>query len=282
MSTPDRMPPEGGQRNFLITGSASGIGRHLADVAIARGHRVLATDIDLEALASHAAEAAWPEERARAELLDVRDPAHWRRSIEIIESDWGSLDVLFNVAGHMHPGRVAEIEVEDVHRHFDINVKGVIFGTRAAARRMVEQRSGHIVNISSLASLAPVPGAALYVASKYAIRAFSLAAAADLRPHGVAVTTVCPDAVATPMLERQLDYPEAALTFTAHRVLTVEDMSRVIFGRVLRKRPLIVTMPRWRGWVARIADLWPSSTRLLAPIMERQGLRKQKALKKSS
>ncbi len=280
MSTSGSAAPKGGRRNFLITGCASGIGRHLAGEALTRGHRVLATDVDLESLAGHAAEAGWPEERARTEKLDVRDPDHWRRSIGIIESDWGSLDVLFNVAGMMNPGRVAEFTVEDVHNHFDVNVKGVIFGTRAAARRMVEKRAGHIVNVSSLASLAPIPGVSLYVASKYAIRAFSLAAAAELRHHGVAVTVVCPDAVATPMLEHQLDYPEAALTFTAFRVLTVEDMSKVIFGRVLRKRPLIVSIPRWRGWLARIADLWPSATRLMEPVMKRQGLRMQEALKK--
>ena len=82
---------------------------------------------------------------------------------------------------------------------------------------MIPLGSGHIVNIASLASLVPSPGLALYSASKYAVRAFSLAAAEELREHGVAVTTVCPDAVRTAMLDKQLDYPEAALTFTAPR-----------------------------------------------------------------
>ncbi len=266
---------------FLITGCASGIGRHLADVALARGHKVLATDISLGALIDHAAEAPWPSERARTERLDVCDPDGWERMVGIVESEWGALDVALNVAGYLRPAHAARVTVEDVHRHFDVNVKGLIFGTRAAARRMVENRSGHIINIASLASLAPVPGISLYSASKYAVRAFSLAAAQELRPHGVAVTTVCPDAVATPMLDLQLDYPEAALSFTAPRVLTVEDLSKVIFGRVLRKRPPIVTIPRWRGWLARIADLSPRSARLLASVMERQGLRKQQALKEA-
>ena len=272
ISTPDR---------FLITGCASGIGRHLADVALARGHRVLATDVNFEALVDHAAEAPWPEERARLGELDACNPDDWERLIGIAESEWGALDVVLNVAGYIRPARATEVTVDDVHRHFDVNVKGVVFGTRAAGRRMVESRSGHIVNIASLASLAPIPGISLYSASKYAVRAFSLAAAQELRPHGVAVTTVCPDAVATPMLDLQLDYPEAALTFTAPRVLTVEDLSKVIFGRVLRQRPLIVTLPRWRGWLARLADLSPRSARLLASVMERQGLRKQRALKGS-
>ena len=270
------------EARLVITGCASGIGRHLADEALARGHRVLATDVNLEALVDHAAEARWPEERARTERLDVRDADAWERLIGIAEGEWGAIDVLLNVAGFLHPGLVAESTVEDVDRHVDINVKGVIFGTRAAARRMIENGSGHIVNIASLASLAPIPGIALYSASKYAVRAFSLAVAEELRPRGVAVTTVCPDAVATPMLDLQLDFPEAALTFTAPRVLTVEDLSRTVFGRVLERRPLIVTLPRWRGWLARLGDLSPRSARLLAKIMARQGLRKQQALKDAS
>ncbi len=272
MNAPDR---------FLITGCASGIGRHLADQALARGHRVLATDVNLAALADHAAEAPWPEERARIEKLDVCDDRGWERMLAIVESEWGALDVLLNVAGYIRPARAVEVTVEDVHRHFDVNVKGLIFGTRAAGRRMVENRAGHIVNIASLASLAPVPGISLYSASKYAVRAFSLATAQELRPHGVAVTAVCPDAVDTPMLDLQLDYPEAALSFTAPRVLTVEDLSTAIFGRVLRKRPMILTLPRWRGWLARLGDLSPRSARLLASLMERHGLRKQQARKGS-
>ncbi len=267
---------------FLITGCASGIGRHLADVALARGHQVLATDINLDALIDHAAEAPWPKERARTEKLDVCHPSDWQRVVDNAENEWAALDVALNVAGYIRPARATEVTDEDVHRHFDINVKGVVFGTRAAARHMIANRSGHIVNIASLASLAPVPGISLYSASKYAVRAFSLAAALELRPQGVAVTTVCPDAVATPMLDLQLDYPEAALTFTAPRVLTVEDLSRVIFGQVLGKRPLLVAIPRWRGWLARVADLWPRSAHLLASVMERQGRRKQQALRESS
>ena len=272
VSAPDR---------FLITGCASGIGRHLADEALARGHRVLATDVNLAALADHAAEAPWPEELARIERLDVRDAGAWERILGIVESEWGAVDVLLNVAGYIRPGRAVEVTTLDVDRHFDVNVKGLIFGTRAAGRRMVENRAGHIVNVASLASLAPVPGISLYSASKYAVRAFSLAAAQELRPHGVAVTVLCPDAVATPMLDLQLDYPEAALSFTAPRVLRVEDLSRIIFGRVLTKRPLIVTLPRWRGWLARLADLSPSSARLLSSLMEGQGLEKQRTMRES-
>ncbi len=271
---------------FFVTGCASGIGRHLADQILARGHRLVATDINLEALRQHADTAGWPADRVRIEKLDVCDSGAWAAAMAGVVETWGGVDVMLNVAGYIRPGRTFELDDADVHRHFDINVKGLVFGTRTAAQVMLEHGSGnshrgHIINIASLASLAPIPGISLYSASKYAVRAFSLAAAEELRPHGIAVTVVCPDAVATPMLDKQLDYPEAALTFTAPKVLTVEDLSRVIFGRVLRRRPLFVAIPRWRGWLARLGDLSPRTAGLLAKVMARQGLRKQEALKRS-
>ncbi|MEM7587513.1 MAG: SDR family oxidoreductase [Acidobacteriota bacterium] len=272
---------------FFVTGCASGIGRHLADQLLARGHRVFATDIDLDGLRRHAESAGWPEDRSRVERLDVCDPEAWAEAMQNAVEAWGGVDVALNVAGYIRPGRSFEADDADVHRHFDINVKGVVFGTRAAASVMREHATdaedrGHIINIASLASLAPIPGISLYSASKYAVRAFSLAAAEELRLEGIALTVVCPDAVATPMLDKQLDYPEAAMTFTAPRFLTVEDVSNVILGRVLRRRPLIVAIPRWRGWLARLGDLSPRSARLLAKLMSRQGLKKQQALREKS
>lgn len=262
---------------FILTGCASGIGRHLTEELLRRGHHVLATDVMTEALEEQAS--AWPAERLLLESFDVRDPAGWERVLDRAEEAWGEFDVLLNIAGIIRPGEVHEVEDEDVHRHFDINVKGVVFGTRAAARRMIPRRRGHIINIASLASLAPIPGLCLYSASKFAVRGFSLAAAQELHPHSIAVTTVCPDAVATPMYDLQLDYPQAALTFTAPRVLTVEEISRLILGRVLKKRPRLVSLPWHRALLARVADLFPGAQSLLASWLKRQGLRKQAALR---
>ncbi len=266
---------------FLLTGCASGIGRQLAEDIVRRGHRLIATDAEIDKLRAHAEEAGWPPERVRCEPLDVRDPQAWERTVAIAEELWEGLDVAMNIAGIIAPSPVADAADEDVHRHFDVNVKGVVFGTRAAARVMIRQRQGHIVNVASLASLAPIPGIALYSASKYAVRAYSLAAAEELRRYGVAVTTICPDAVQTPMLDRQVAHDEAALTFSAPRFLTVEDLSRILLGKVLRRRPLLVVVPRWRGWLARLGDLFPSVSKTLTPIFTLQGRRRQQSLQRS-
>jgi 3-oxoacyl-[acyl-carrier protein] reductase len=256
---------------FLVTGSASGIGLCVTELLVARGHRVVATDIQREALAAAADQGRWPADRVRTLLLDVTDPQGWERALDEAWSAFGGLDVVYNIAGYLTPGWVRAIRLADVDRHFDINVKGVVYGTHLAAKRMIDQGGGHIVNVASMAAHAPVPGLALYSASKYAVRAFSLAAAIELREHGVAVTVVCPDAVATPMLDKQKTYEEAAMTFTAPRVLTVDEVAEHLVGPVVDKRPFETALPRSRKWLVRVADLLPEAAVWVRPLFERRG-----------
>ncbi|MEM9553038.1 MAG: SDR family oxidoreductase [Acidobacteriota bacterium] len=267
-------------RRLLVTGAASGIGRRVVGDLDARGARVLAADLTREALDAASSQDGWSE-RVEPVAFDVRDPDGWDAAIARGVDLWGGLDVVLNVAGWLRPSEVHEASDDDIHRVFDVNVKGVTFGLRAAARHMIERGAGgHIVNIASLASLAPIPGISLYSASKYAVRALSLAAAAELREHDIAVSVVCPDAVRTPMLDLQLDYPQAALTFTAPRFLEAADVSRVILDRVLPRRPLLVALPRRRALLARFADLFPRAQQLISSLLRRQGLKRQRAMRR--
>jgi 3-oxoacyl-[acyl-carrier protein] reductase len=277
---------------FFLTGCASGIGRHLADVLVAQGHHVFATDLDEPAMRAHADDLGraaasgeqgtdaegWPPHRVFIRHLDVRDDLAWARVFSEAVRTMGAVDTLINVAGYLLPGYVGDFDAAAVHRHLDVNTKGVIFGTHTAARHMVERGQGHIVNIASLAALAPVPGISLYSASKYAVRAFSLAAATELRPRGVAVSVVCPDAVQTPMLDMQVGYREAALTFSGARVLTVHDVVDAVVRRVLPRRPLELHLPRSRALLARLADLFPRTGMWLAPLLDRKGRARQRVL----
>jgi 3-oxoacyl-[acyl-carrier protein] reductase len=264
---------------MIVTGCASGIGRHLAEVLVARGHRLVACDIDQGGLDELCEECGFQEDAAVTHCFDVREPRQWKDVIDEAVERFGRLDVMMNVAGYLQPGFVHEVDVDQVDLHLDINAKGVIYGTRAAARQMVEQGAGHIINVGSLASLAPVPGLSLYTASKFAVRGFTLAAAQELRPHGVFVTAVLPDAVATPMLDLQADYEEAAMTFSGGRTLTVEDLEEVIVERVLTRRPLEVSLPAGRGTLARVANTIPQVSMLIGPLLRKLGLRRQEELK---
>lgn len=267
-------------RVFVVTGAASGIGRHLSLALMDRGHKVLAADVNEGGLAD-AARAAENRPRGKwtSSKLDVTSPEGWESVLDTAEKTLGPIDVLLNVAGVLTPGYIHETDERSVNFHIDVNVKGVIWGTRAAARRMVSRGAGHIVNFGSLASLAAVPGLCLYSASKFAVRGFSLACAAELRPYGVFVSLLMPDAVKTPMLDLQVHYPQAAMTFSGDAPLTVEDVEKVIVDKVLVDKPMEVTIPLARGLLARLANTAPEAALRLAPSLTERGKKKQEAIR---
>lgn len=248
-------------QTLILTGCASGIGKHLARELYALGHRLVLTDINEEGLNAAATENRLTDSsRLRLRRLDVRDAGQWDALIDETVRDWGRLDVVFNIAGYLKPAWASEATPEDVDRTMDINAKGLMYGTNAALRTMIKQRAGHIINVASLAALVPVPGLAIYSASKHAARAYSIAVGIEARKHNVYVTAVCPTVVATPMMDIQIDREQAALTFSGKRPLTVEEVSRAIIERAMPKRPLelVLDVPgTGQGLVAKIGNLVP-------------------------
>ncbi|MCS7078820.1 MAG: SDR family oxidoreductase [Chloracidobacterium sp.] len=261
---------------MFVTGGASGIGRHVAESYYRAGHRVVFADLSAARLERICAQL--PAETGGEALplaFDVRDEQGWERAVAETVARWGRLDVLLNIAGYLHVDELLAAPSAAVHDHLDINAKGVIFGTLSAARQMRRQpEGGHIINVASLAGIVPVPGLTLYSASKFAVRGFSLAAAYELAPYNIAVTVVCPDAVQTPMLALQVSRPEAALTFSGGRILTVAEIAAAIED-ARRRRPLEVTIPRHRGWLAKLTNLCPPIARWLIEPLRRRGRRRQ-------
>jgi 3-oxoacyl-[acyl-carrier protein] reductase len=263
---------------FIVTGAASGIGKHLTTALSQRGENVLAADLDAVGLEKAAEDAKWSD-RVERQRLDVRSPDEWEAALSKALERFQTVDVLFNIAGVLKPGNAWEVEPRDVDLQLDVNTKGTIHGTRVVGRYFVSQKRGHIVNLGSLASLTPAPGLCLYAASKFAVRGFSIAAAQELAPHGVALSLVMPDAVQTPMLDLQVDYPEAAMTFSGNKPLTVEDIERVIFDVVLPERPLEIAIPWTRGLLSRFAVVAPALLMRLAPLFVAKGKRAQEKAK---
>lgn len=260
---------------IVVTGAASGIGRELAQRLIALGHRVALADVQVEAVTGLVDARGWHDAQALAFGLDVRDPDAWRAMFEQVERRLGEVDRLFNVAGYLRPGFAHELTDDDVHQHLDVNVKGVMFGTRTAADVMGPRGRGHIVTIASLAGVAPISGLTAYSASKFAVRGFTLAAATDLRRLGIQVTCVCPDAVQTPMLDLQVGYDQAALTFSGDAPLTVDQVCDVLVGDVMCRRPLEVMLPLGRATLARLGGAVPQIGRVVEPGLRKRGARTQ-------
>jgi 3-oxoacyl-[acyl-carrier protein] reductase len=268
----------------IVTGAASGIGRHMARSLHRDGYRVVATDIDTAGLEKLARENGWGKDQSVIRTLDVRSSTGWDELVQATVDQFGQLDALLNVAGFLRPGYVHEVDANAIDLHLDINVKGVMYATRAAARHMIRQRSGHIVNIASIAGLSHVPGLSLYCASKHAVRGFTLSVAHELSRHGIAVSVVCPDAVETPMLTLQEAYPEAAMTFGGRRALRLEEVEAALL-RVLRDRPLEVVLDvplSGRAIGAKLANLFPRLTGLAVDRILRSGRAAQERRTKAS
>jgi 3-oxoacyl-[acyl-carrier protein] reductase len=258
----------------IVSGAASGIGQHMAYALHRAGHRLVLVDIDEGGLARTLSRRGLDSDGGVWQRpLDVRDAAGWADTAASTLERFGQVDYLFNIAGFLRPGHAHETSPELLALHLDVNAKGVMFATRAVAPLMVARGSGHILNVASIAGISHVPGLAAYAASKHAVRGFSLSIAHELAPHGVHVTAFCPDAVETPMLKLQEDYPEAAMTFGAGRGLTLDEVEASLF-RAMREKPLEILLEvPWSGRAigAKLANMFPSLTGRFASQIIRRG-----------
>lgn len=172
----------------VITGGARGIGEATAQLLRAQRARVVIGDVD-ETLGKETADRLGLEAFIP---VDVTDPASFAELLRRTEADVGPLDVLVNNAGIMPVGPLLDEDDRTARRVIDINVHGVITGTKLALASMRERRSGHIVNLASMAGVASVPGLATYNASKFAVVGFTDAVRLEVRPLGIDVSAILP------------------------------------------------------------------------------------------
>jgi NADP-dependent 3-hydroxy acid dehydrogenase YdfG len=179
-----------------ITGAARGIGRATAAALLRQGMRVAVGDVDLEAAEQTAAELG---PSAVALELDVTDRDSFSAFLDGSEEQLGPLDVLVNNAGIMPLGRFIDEDDLTARRLIDINLHGVILGTKLALERMLPRDRGHIVNISSQAGKFGAAGGATYSATKHAVVGLSAAGRAEVRLMGahIDISYVMPFAVQT-------------------------------------------------------------------------------------
>ena len=184
----------------IITGGAQGIGRALAEELATRGCYLVLADINQELLEQTASELRATGARVEAKHVDVRDPGHVEGLIQGVSRELGRIDYLFNNAGINVLAELLDTSLEDWNRLIDINLRGVVHGVHAAYPVMCEQGFGHIINVASVAGLAPTPAEGAYAATKHAVVGLSTALRIEAAAYGVNVSVVCPGAVDTPIL----------------------------------------------------------------------------------
>jgi NAD(P)-dependent dehydrogenase (short-subunit alcohol dehydrogenase family) len=260
----------------VVTGAGRGFGRAIAERLAARGYTVLATDIDADAAAATAERIG-----GFSMQLDVRDPeAH--RAAARAAADRGPLEVWVNNAGVMRPGAPWEHSDEDVRLTCEVNLLGVVWGSLAAVDAMRTGSGGnrHVINMGSLSSFGPVPGLALYAATKHAVLGFTGSLQGDLLDAGIpiAVHALCPDAADTALLREHDDTPAAAINWSGPRLLSADEVADHAVSLLDSKR-LVRTIPAWRGWGARAMAVGGRPALRIAPLLRRQGARHRIAFK---
>lgn len=199
-------------KTCLITAAGAGIGRASALAFAAEGARVIATDINPEALASLKAQAPAME----TALLDVRSDA------AVAALDWAGVDVLFNCAGFVHGGTVLDNSAEDWAFAFDLNVMAMARTIRAALPGMLARGRGSIINMASVASsVRGVANRCLYSTTKAAVIGLTKSVAADFVAQGVRCNAIAPGTVDTPSLQDRMrasgDYEASRAAFIARQ-----------------------------------------------------------------
>lgn len=172
---------------WFITGASSGLGRALAEEVLAQGFRVIATARKPEVLQDLVEK--YPD-AARAVKLDVTNLRNVKSSIANAVKEFGRIDVVVNNAGYGLVGAIEESSDEQVKHQFDTNVFGALNVTREVLPILREQKSGHIVNISSLVGFSALPAFGIYSATKFALEGISEALAAEVAPHGIKTTVI--------------------------------------------------------------------------------------------
>ncbi|MEZ0051087.1 short-subunit dehydrogenase [Mycobacterium sp. MAA66] len=234
-------------RTIAITGAARGIGYATATALLARGARVVIGDRDVTVLET-AVSTLGKLGQVTGYPLDVTDRESFEVFLDKARSDGsGHLDVLINNAGVMPIGAFLDESPQSVRSALEVNLYGVITGCQLALPEMVRRRSGHIINIGSMAGLIPVPGQAIYNATKFGVVGMSAALADEFAPQGVEISVIMPPFTRTELISGTT---ETATT----KPVEPEDIAAAVV-KTLDKPKTHVSVPPALRFVAQTTQL---------------------------
>src|SRR5579884_1544515 len=237
-------------KTVVITGAARGIGHATAKALLGRGARVVIGDRDVDVLEKAVAGLAGLGS-VSGHPLDVTDRDSFAAFLDKARADGGGrIDVLINNAGVMPVGPFLQQSQEAIRSAIEVNFYGVLNGCQLVLPEMVRRRSGHIVNIASLAGLVAVPGQVVYAGTKFAVVGLSTALADEYAPHGVAVSAVLPTFTNTELIS-------GTMPGIAQRPVQPADVAAAVV-KVLDKPKTQTTVPAWGRTFSILAMLLPT------------------------
>lgn len=233
----------------IVTGGASGIGRALSERLGKLGANVTVVDLQTGLAESVAAGIKTAGGEAQAAALDITDFAATDALYKSVAARSGKLDFVFNNAGIWMMGNADAFSLDDWNRLIDVNLRGTIYGTKAAYDIMMKQKSGHIINTASVAGLIPDPGCTAYSATKHAIVGLCKSLRVEAARNGVKVSALCPGVVRTPLLDGggkygkvfdKVDPDRMQQMWQRMRPMPVEAFAEKSLRDVAKNKPVIV------------------------------------------
>ncbi len=194
---------------IVITGASSGLGEATARRLSSEGATVVLGARRKERIESLAQELSAKGVKAMALATDVSDQPQVKKLVDVAVQSYGRIDVMINNAGLMPQALLERLQIEEWNKMIDVNLKGVLYGIAAALPYMKQQKSGHFIQVSSVAGHKVGPGFAVYAATKFAVRALSEGLRQEVKPYNVRTTVLSPGAVATE-LPNSITDPDAA------------------------------------------------------------------------
>jgi len=258
-------------KTVIITGASSGIGAEAARRFAAEGARVVLAARRKEAM--EAVAMSMDPDRRLIIPLDVTDTEGVAGMLERVQARFGRIDILVNNAGCHARGPVGSKETADLTQMVDVNLRAPIALCRMVLPYLKRAGGGAIVNVASLAGHVPFAGAAVYCATKFGLRMFSLSLAEELEGSGISVSVVSPGPVDTEFFQGQFD-DIADFAFSSP-MSSSEQVARLILACAFdgrRERAI----PRFSRWIATACYLSPRIRRALKPLMIRIGRRNKK------
>ncbi|PWL29165.1 SDR family NAD(P)-dependent oxidoreductase [uncultured Roseivirga sp.] len=216
------------QKIALVTGATSGIGWATAEALADKGFDLIICGRRKERLEELASKLSV---KTLQLIFDVSDRKAVDEALGSIPEDWKSIDVLINNAGNAHGlSKIQDGNIDDWDAMIDINVKGLLYVTKALVPAMIERGSGHVVNVGSIAGKEVYPNGNVYCASKHAVDAINNGMRLDLMGTGVKVSQVCPGLVETEfsLVRFKGDSGRADTVYQGYDPLTAQDIADLI------------------------------------------------------
>jgi NADP-dependent 3-hydroxy acid dehydrogenase YdfG len=202
----------------VITGASSGAGEATARHLSGQGAAVVLGARRADRIQALADELAHAGGKALARATDVTRYDQVKALVDAAVQTYGRIDVMVNNAGLMPNSPLERLKIDDWNQMIDVNIKGVLYGIAAALPHMQRQKSGHIINVSSVAGHKVRPGNAVYAATKHAVRAISEGLRMEVKPYNIRTTVISPGAMATELVNSVTEPDVAAAVREIYKI----------------------------------------------------------------